>query len=332
MARKLRIQFEGAIYHVAVRGNARHDIFLDDRDRERFLESLAAAVETYRVRLYLFCLMSNHFHLLVETPLGNLSDFMGGLTTSYAVYFNRRHRRSGHLTQGRYGAWLVEGDAYLLRLSRYLHLNPVHVRDLQDKSKAERIEYLRNYRWSSLRSYTGQAKEDVVDTGPILAQVAERWGGGGKQYRQYVEKGLAEEKSSWSEWQEASPLGMGSATFLAELRKGYQLQAEKAKRREDVAFRHVGRRKTVEDVLKAVNKIFGISRAELLRRRRNASDRAAAARALVKFAGLDQRTVAEVLHMGSGSAVSQQIRRLQNPSPVLSNQLMQLDQTLLSSI
>jgi REP element-mobilizing transposase RayT len=82
MARKLRIQFAGAIYHVAVRGNARQVIFMDDRDRERFLESLAGAVKTYTVRLYLFCLMPNHFHLLVETPLGNLSDFMGGLITS----------------------------------------------------------------------------------------------------------------------------------------------------------------------------------------------------------------------------------------------------------
>jgi REP element-mobilizing transposase RayT len=332
MARKLRIQFEGAIYHVAVRGNARQTIFLDDRDRERFLESLASAVETYGLRLYLFCLMTNHFHLLVETPQGNLSDFMGGLTTSYAVYFNMRHQRSGHLTQGRYGAWLVEGDEYLLRLSRYLHLNPVHVRGIKEQSIAERIKYLRSYRWSSLRFYTGQNKAGFLDTGPILAQVAERRGGGGREYRRFVEKGLVDENMSWSKWPETSPLGVGSETFLAGLEERYQKQVRIAQRREDVAFRHVGRRVNLEEVLQTVGAVFGVSREDLLRRRRDAADRAVAAQALVRFAGLSQRKVAEVLNMGSGSAVSQQIQRLKAPAPALADKLARLEQALLSSI
>ena len=128
MARKTRLQYEGAIHHVTFRGNARADIFLDDADRERMMESLAERVESYQVRLYLYCLMSNHVHLVVETPQGNLSAFMGSLLTSYTVYFNLRHRRAGHVTQGRYSSPVVEGDDYLLKLSRYVHLNPVQVR------------------------------------------------------------------------------------------------------------------------------------------------------------------------------------------------------------
>ena len=127
MARKLRIEPAGAIYHFTVRGVERRAIFRDDADRERFVEQFADSVERFGVRLYLYCLMSNHVHLLVETPMANLGAFMQRLQTAYTVYFNRRHRRAGHLMQGRYGAQLVQGDVYLLNLSRYIHLNPVFV-------------------------------------------------------------------------------------------------------------------------------------------------------------------------------------------------------------
>jgi len=125
MARLLRVQFSGAIYHVTVRGNERGTIFKDDKDREGFLEILAQTQELHQLRIYLVCLMPNHFHLLLETPGGDLSAGMARLLTGYAVYFNRRSQRVGHLTQGRYKAQLVEGTDYLLKLSRYIHLNPV---------------------------------------------------------------------------------------------------------------------------------------------------------------------------------------------------------------
>ena len=98
---------EGGIYHITSRGNDRQTIFRDAQDRERFLERLADSAQDYQVRIYLFCLMPNHVHLLLETPLGNLDRFMGSLLTGYAVYFNRRHQRVGHLMQGRYGAQVV---------------------------------------------------------------------------------------------------------------------------------------------------------------------------------------------------------------------------------
>ena len=142
----------------------RNLLFRDDKDRIRFLPRLEQAVEDFEVRLYLYCLMSNHFHLVVETPRGNLSKFMQSLNTGYTVYFNLRHRRHGHLMDGRYKAELVSGDEYLLKLSRYIHQNPVAVAAWRKRSIEERIPRLRAYRWSSCRGYIGEEKAaDFVD-------------------------------------------------------------------------------------------------------------------------------------------------------------------------
>ena len=124
MARHLRLEFEGAIYHVTSRGNERSNIFANDRDKERFLEKLAENVEQHHVRVYAYIIMTNHYHLLLETPRGNLSVFMQQLNTSYTMYYNVSHRRVGHLFSGRFKAKVVAGDEYLLKLTRYLHLNP----------------------------------------------------------------------------------------------------------------------------------------------------------------------------------------------------------------
>ena len=169
MARPLRIVYEGAVYHVTARGNRRADIFRTDQDRERFIRQLAESVRLYDVRLYLFCLMTNHVHLVVETPQANLSRFMQRLQTAYTVYFNRRYNQSGHLFQGRFGSSVVEEDEYVLKLSRYVHLNPVFVKAHTNKTDRERVQVLRNYPWSSYRSYIGKcARLDFVDYGPIL--------------------------------------------------------------------------------------------------------------------------------------------------------------------
>jgi putative transposase len=126
MARPLRVEYGGAIYHITVRGNARQKIFRGDLDRRTLLKRLSLSVRSYGVRVFLYCLMDNHFHLVLETPRANLGRFMQSVLTGYTVSYNLRHRRCGHLFQGRYGARLVAGDDYLLKLSRYVHLNPVN--------------------------------------------------------------------------------------------------------------------------------------------------------------------------------------------------------------
>jgi REP element-mobilizing transposase RayT len=169
MARALRVQFEGAIYHVTSRGNERGDIFRTDRDRQRFLEILAESVEAYHIRLYAHVLMSNHFHLLIETPRANLCAFMQQFNGAYTTWFNVKHKRSGHLYGGRYKAKLVEGDEYLLALTRYVHLNPVKIKSVKNLPLDERRKLLRAYPWSSYRSYAGltRKKDKMIAHGPL---------------------------------------------------------------------------------------------------------------------------------------------------------------------
>jgi REP element-mobilizing transposase RayT len=146
MARPLRIEFAGALYHVTSRGNRRADIFLDDEDRGRFLAGLRSVIERYRWLCSAYCLMDNHYHLLIETPAANLSQGMRQLNSVYTQAFNRRHGGVGHVLQGRYKAILVEADAYLLELARYIVLNPV---------RAGMVRGAGDWPWSSYRATAG---------------------------------------------------------------------------------------------------------------------------------------------------------------------------------
>ena len=134
-------------------------LFYDDADRERFVNRLADRVRQYSIRLYLFVCMTNHFHLVFETPQANCSRFMHSLSTAYTVYYNLRHGRHGHLLDGRYKARVVEGDEYLLGLTRYVHLNPVKVGAMERTPLQDRIAYLRQYPWSTYPGYIGERKD-----------------------------------------------------------------------------------------------------------------------------------------------------------------------------
>jgi len=160
MVRPLRVQYPGAVYHVTCRGNERRQIYKDDRDRKRFLEILTQSIKTYNIRLYSYVLMDNHFHLLVETPLGNLGEFMRHFNITYTSYFNRRHSRTGHLYQGRYKSIIVDKNEYLSLLSRYIHLNPVRTKQMKGRTEKDKKEYLREYRWSSLSGYIDKRKKE----------------------------------------------------------------------------------------------------------------------------------------------------------------------------
>ena len=155
MARPVRIEFKDAVYHVMARGNERRPIFLDDRDRTRFLETLAEAVEQFGVVVHAYCLMPNHYHLVVQTPRGNLSRALGWLQTTYTIRFNRRYRRSGHLFQGRFKAQLVDAEEYGRWLVQYVHLNPVRPLKRDELIPKERRRELDRYAWSSHRAYAG---------------------------------------------------------------------------------------------------------------------------------------------------------------------------------
>ena len=174
MARPLRVEFPGAVYHVMARGNERKAIYRNDRDRQRFLDTVAEMVERFGVRLHAYCLMANHYHLLLATPQANLSRAVGWLQVTYTVRFNRRHRRSGHLFQGRFKAQLVEADEYAQGLVEYVHLNPVRPRRKNERLALERARELDAYRWSSHRAYAGLERKPP---GWLCQEWLRYWGG-----------------------------------------------------------------------------------------------------------------------------------------------------------
>jgi REP element-mobilizing transposase RayT len=156
MARPLRIEFPGALYHITARGNAGQDIFLDARDSQRFLDLLGEVATRCRWRCYAYCLMTNHYHLVVETPAANLAHGMRLINGRYTQAFNFRHRRDGHLFQGRYKAILVDREAYLKEVCRYVVLNPLRAGLAPDP---------RAWRWSSYRATLAAGQGDMNQPG-----------------------------------------------------------------------------------------------------------------------------------------------------------------------
>ena len=188
MARPLRIEYPGAYYHVLNRGNRREDIFLTDKDRKVFLDGLTDSCETYGIKLITYVLMQNHFHLLVQTPQANLSEFMRHFLVTYTVRFNRRNGRSGHVFQGRFKSILVDEDEYLLPLSRYIHLNPIRTSQFKDADYKTIAEYLKNYPWSTFPGYCFLRKRNKnIDYDWFLSTYfGEDTAKGRRQCRQYV--------------------------------------------------------------------------------------------------------------------------------------------------
>jgi len=182
MPRIARIQFPGAFYHVLSRGIERRSIYRSVRDRQRFLEILQEAQERYQIKVYGYCLMSNHYHLLLETPEGNLSRVMKYVNGSYATYFNAKWKRVGHIFSYRYKSIVVEEDRYLMILSRYIHLNP---------TRAKMVEMPGDYRWSSYREYLNLRKSKWLDTDWVLQIFSSKSKLEAMQrYKQFVEQGM----------------------------------------------------------------------------------------------------------------------------------------------
>lgn len=316
MARNIRVEYAGAIYHVTCRmiGDGQLDrsrLFVDDQDRKHFVECLADRVKQYNIRLYLFACMTNHFHLVFETPEGNCGKFMQSLSTAYTVYYNLRHHRHGHLLDGRYKAKLVEGDEYLLALSRYVHLNPVQIGTLKDKPIAERIEALRSYPWSSYPSYIGRSKAlDFVEYAPVLGEMSGKRRDWPKQYGKFVENGLAATDEDFKVALKESPRSIGSDGFRAWIDERYQKLIENQRCPEDVAFRRITEPLTADAVLAVLAEVFGVSVEEFGRRRRDSVLRGVAGRFLVRYAGMMQREAAEKIGGTSGAALSGQMRKV----------------------
>jgi REP element-mobilizing transposase RayT len=197
MARPLRIEFDGALYHVTSRGDRRENIFDDDDDRQCFLATLAEVISRYKWLCHAYCLMSNHYHLVVETPEGNLSRGMRHLNGVYTQAYNRRHQRSEHVFQGRFKAILIDRESYLLEVARYVVLNPV---------RAGMVTKAMDWSWSSHRTTAGEAAgPSWLTTDWLLAPFGTERDHARRRYRSFVDDGV--HHSIWSDLRQQIYLG-----------------------------------------------------------------------------------------------------------------------------
>lgn len=206
MARSLRLEYEGAVYHITSRGNAQEAIFHADRDRARFLRILGDVVARYGWICHSYCLMTNHYHLLIETPEANLSRGMHLLNGVYTQWFNHQHRRVGHLLQGRFKAIVVEKESHLLELARYIVLNPV-------RANMVRSEW--DWPWSSYRAMSGQTTVPgflMVDW--VLSQFDSDRARAVRAYRRFVQQGRGIDV--WRDLRAGAFLG--TAAFVEQLK------------------------------------------------------------------------------------------------------------------
>jgi putative transposase len=311
MARPLRVEFGDAIYHLCTRGNARQRVFWDDRDRARFLELLQESRRRFEVAIFCFVLMGNHVHLVAQTHRPNLSRWMHWLTVSYTVFFNRRHRSSGHLFQGRYKSFLVEEGEYLLSLSRYVHLNPVRGVSLGRGTPRERRKRLRAFKWSSYLGYAGLSRPFAfVEDDVVLGELGGPRKGERVRYRRFVEEGLVREIANpfaAVRWQAV----LGTESYVQKLRdrvKGLHKQ-----RREITSLRRVEGKMAAHDVLEKVAKKHHLDPKRLLKR----GERGLQARNLAMWMIWESGTksLREIGELFGGldyAAVAQRIRRVRS--------------------
>ncbi|GAB4335763.1 MAG: transposase [Candidatus Abyssubacteria bacterium] len=296
MSRALRIQFEGAYYHVTCRGNDRRNIVRDERDRHTFLRRLEQSLDFYGVRLLSYVIMDNHFHFLIQTLKANLAEFMRHFNVSYTGAFNHRHGRSGHLYQGRYHAVVIERDSYLLELSRYIHLNPARVKD----EVGEKLATLQTFPWSSYKGYvSARQRKPFLDYCDIL----DFFGGdnqeGRRRYAAFVREGITEDIPNPLK-EAVGGIILGCQEFADAIRSHY---LEKPAR-EQPAVRALSGVKPLNQVIAAVAEVLALPQWRLLQRGRMTWERGLLMEALHRYCALTQSEIGQLVGNIDYSTVS----------------------------
>lgn len=246
MSRQLRIEYPGAFYHVTTRGNQKQPIILCDRDRSVIIGYIKEAMAKFNAKTHVYCLMQNHYHLLLETLLGNLSKILHFINTSYSVYFNKKHARTGHLFQGRYKAILIEKDTYALELSRYIHLNPV---------RAGIVAFPEEYPWSSYREYMGiRTTESWLNTAYMLGYFGQDLGIARSRYADFVVEAIGQKAENPLK-KAGRSLILGSEDFIARIKKEFLVDTPE--NREVPAIRSLKEKPPLDIIHRTVEQSLG---------------------------------------------------------------------------
>ena len=252
MARQLRIEYEGAFYHVTSRGNQKGRIFWEDIDRTKFKDILRRTKERYRYFLHGYVMMNNHYHLLIETPHANLKQIMQNINTSYTVYINRTRNKFGHLFQGRYKSFIVDKENYLVELSRYIHLNPV---------RAGIVNRPQEYLWSSYRDYIHKGEKDAItDMDDTLILFSKRRDVAVKKYKEFIYAGI----TGNSPLENAVGSILGDEAFTERAASHIKVYHDKS---EIPDIKRIRMRIAIKDIVKRIADHYDINPEEILRRK-----------------------------------------------------------------
>ena len=288
MARPYRLQSENCIYHITSRGNDRKKIFLSDTDFEKFLEYLVTAKEKYDFYLLAYVLMGNHYHLLIKTTRPNLSKIMHYINGSYTTYFNVKRGKSGHLFQGRYKSLVIDADSYFKELTRYIHLNPI---------RAKMVEDPWNYKWSSYKAYIGRKMEDKhIDKKEIRRYLDMT----GESYRLFVLGGISGgDEAKEEEYKIFNDVYggflLGRVGFIKEKLKELKIQVES----DEISYRKaldVGREP--ERIIEEVARIYKKKPEELINSRtKPATEKQVAIYLIRRHTGLTNGEIGKIFKM-----------------------------------
>jgi putative transposase len=316
MARPLRLEFPDALYHVTCRGNEQRAIFRSDRDRKAFLGFLAETVRRFGWSITAWVLMTNHFHLVFQTPQPNLSQGMHWFNSTYVGWFNRVHKRSGHLYQGRFKAFLVEKEAYFAEVLRYVVLNPV---------RAHMVERPEDYKWSSYRATAGlDAAPDWLDLGSVLPFFHPEREDAQKDYQEFVSAKIDGEDCLWDKL--TNRIFLGTETWIKDMRKIVETKPRSTDHPR--AQRAVGRPK-MHTIVDAVAKAAGTSAASIRETRGSVLRRLAAW--IAWHEGLiTLRSIAAGLRLRSEGHISNLIRRCDREFGLSETLLGHLDAALVT--
>jgi REP-associated tyrosine transposase len=248
VARKPRIEYEGAFYHVITRGNQRQNVFKEPDDFQKYIDLLAQYKERYKYSLYAYVLMSNHVHLLIETGTTALSKILQGLNQSYTMYFNKKYETVGHLFQGRFKAILCDKESYLLSLIKYIHMNPL---------RAKMAKSIGGYRWSSHGSYVKKEKDDIIDKDRVLRLFSIDKSQARRLYMAYVGDGTEVKREDI--YKTVSQRILGENQFIEEVMEKIDERFESKRRHHEYSLK-----KIVETIEKmrgiALNQVTGKGR------------------------------------------------------------------------
>lgn len=307
MARPLRIQYENAYYHVTCRGNSGQEIFSNDADRSTFLDLLERSRDIYQTEILAFVLMSNHFHLFVKTPLGNLQEFMRHFNISYTSYYNWKHGRRGHLYQGRYKSFLVDADNYLQEVSRYIHLNPIRVKLKSQMSMDEKRKYLRNYLWSSYEGYLSQSRRrGFLQVEEVLAYFGGDTAKGRRKYEEFVIEGMSGKIPNPLEKGTGHGI-IGESDFIEKIREQHIQSITET--RELPAVKKILAQVEPERIIRVICEVLKVEREELLRKGYKGVARGVLMEMLYRYGGMKQREIGGLMGIDY-SAVSVMRKRL----------------------